>query len=701
MKRLTLNTLLLVVAMIIVGCGSGDTVSFGTTPVANKAPTVNAGANKSIEVNEIVTITGSASDSDGTVVSYQWKEDSTVLADTNSFDFSKSTAGTYTLTLVAVDDDNATGSATMNVSVTEPVPNQVPTVNAGADKTVLVGEVLTITGSASDSDGTIVSYEWKEGSTVLADTASFDFNNTAITGTYTLTLTVTDDENATATDEMVVDVVTVMPTVTLSGKITYDLVPARVSHIGLDYANISQEAAKGVQVEALDSANNIIDTTTTDATGNYSFTLDANRDVKIRVSAKLYQSGSPNWDVQVVDNTNSNALYVMEGSLSSVGTTNSTRNLNAPSGWGGSSYTSTRVAAPFAILDSVYSAMQIVLSADSSASFPELKVNWSKNNVGTAGDKTVGQITTSHYTNANLYILGDEGTDTDEYDDHIIAHEWGHYYEDKFSRSDSIGGSHGSGDILDIRVAFGEGWGNAFSAMALDDPIYFDTSGFQQSSGFKIDVESGTFSNPGWYSEDSIQQILYDIYDSNIDSSDNVNLGFGPIHDVFVGAEKTTPAFTSIFTFITALKSENLGEANSIQTLVSGQNIETITDIYGTGRTNKASAYPYHDLTVGGSVSVTTSSSDGSYNKLSNRQYVKFTLASDGEYTIRVEQTNGIDSDPDFTLYRGFSPFGVVESSSEAGSFEEKTLDLTAGSYLLDVYDYKNIVTAEFDVSVD
>ena len=490
-------------------------------------------------------------------------------------------------------------------------------------------------------------------------------------------------------------------TVTLSGKVTYDLVPKNFDSIGLDYGNITQEAVKGMQVDAIDSGNHIIESTTTDSIGNYAFSIIKNTDVKIRVSAKLFKSGTPSWDVQVVDNTNSDALYVMEGALSSVGESDSTRNLNAPSGWGVSSYTSSRVAAPFAMLDTVYSSMKKILSADASANFAALKVNWSTLNTTTSGDTTAGQIGTSHYTNSNLYILGDEDLDTDEYDDHIIAHEWGHYYEDKFSRSDSIGGSHGSGDILDIRVAFGEGWGNAFSGMVFDDPIYFDTTGLEQASGFNFNVESDTFSHPGWYSEDSVQQILYNLYDSSNSGNDSLSLGFEPIHSVFVGEQKTTPAFTSIFTFIKLLKDANSGIQTEIDAIVSDENIITISDIYGTGRTNKTASYPYHDLNIGTPVSVQITDADGVNNKLSNRKYVKFTIASDSTYTIKVAQTNATDSDPDFYLYRS-SPFGFVTSSdgTDAG-VEEKSIYLTVGSYILDVADYKNVAAADLDVTVN
>jgi len=76
-----------------------------------------------------------------------------------------------------------------------------------------------------------------------------------------------------------------------------------------------------------------------------------------------------------------------------------------------------------------------------------------------------------------IRILGDENNDTDEYDAHVVVHEFGHYFENSLSRADSIGGPHTQSDRLDARIAFGEGWGNALSGMILDDPVYRDSSG--------------------------------------------------------------------------------------------------------------------------------------------------------------------------------------------------------------------------------
>ncbi len=78
-----------------------------------------------------------------------------------------------------------------------------PTAYAGEDETVEVNQPVTITGSGTD--GTIASYEWKKGTTVLATTASFDYTPDTV-GTDTLTLTVTNTASSTDEDSMTVTV---------------------------------------------------------------------------------------------------------------------------------------------------------------------------------------------------------------------------------------------------------------------------------------------------------------------------------------------------------------------------------------------------------------------------------------------------------------------------------------------------------------
>ncbi len=175
----------------------------GNAPNINKAPIANAGTDKTVTVDQSISITGSGSDSDGNIVGYEWKKGSEVLASTAAFIYTPTSVGTDILTLTVTDNDGATGSDSMNVNVVE---NQAPTANAGTDKTVKVDQSISITGSGSDSDGNIVGYEWKKGSEVLASTAAFIYTPTSV-GTDILTLTVTDNDGATGSDSMNVNVV--------------------------------------------------------------------------------------------------------------------------------------------------------------------------------------------------------------------------------------------------------------------------------------------------------------------------------------------------------------------------------------------------------------------------------------------------------------------------------------------------------------
>ena len=78
----------------------------------------------------------------------------------------------------------------------------------------------------------------------------------------------------------------------------------------------------------------------------------------------------------MIDNTNQNAVYELTGEFINSGVSDSTRVLTAQSGWGGSSYTSTRAAAPFAMLAPTYVAIQKMIADDPDAAFPVMKYNW-------------------------------------------------------------------------------------------------------------------------------------------------------------------------------------------------------------------------------------------------------------------------------------------------------------------------------------
>jgi hypothetical protein len=583
-----------------------------------------------------------------------------------------------------------------------PTPDPIPIIADVESLVITTGEAIAIV-SFNNTGGDITSCSITP---ALPVGLSLSISDCSITGTATVaqiltpyTITAT---NATGSDTASISIKVNTALVTLSGKITYDFIPfTSGGTAGLDYSNSIQKDVRGAKVQVIEANGTILGTTLTDENGNY--TLDVvGSSVKVRVSAQLYKevsTGLSSWDFQVKDNTNANALYVMEGALASLGTgSTQTRNLNASSGWGGSSYISTRTAGAFAILDVVYQGIQKVTIAQNDAVFPALDIFWSVNNLAASGDKALGQIGTSHFDGTALYILGKADSDTDEYDTAVVGHEWGHYYEAKFSRSDSIGGSHGGGDMLDIRVAFGEGFGTALGCMITDSQYYLDSLGTAQSqTGVYANLEAGgSVTNAGWYNESSIYNVLYDIFDSNDDAGDTLSLGFSAIHNVFINAQKNTDAFTSIFTFITALKAENEGNDAAIDAILENESIAPIADIYGTGRTNRASenANPlYHDLAVGSPLLITsnyTATSTTNYNKLGTFNYAKFTISTTGSYRFDISASNA-NSDPDLKIFKGASFIGDALAE---GTTDTVTLTLSPGIYRISISDYAKVANS-------
>jgi len=106
-----------------------------------------------------------------------------------------------------------TGGGTLNLNCVPVNPNNPPTAAAGADQAVTDydnsgAETVVLDGSASvDADGTIVSYEWLEGATPLAPASASPLLGASLpVGVHTITLRVTDDDGATATDNVNVTV---------------------------------------------------------------------------------------------------------------------------------------------------------------------------------------------------------------------------------------------------------------------------------------------------------------------------------------------------------------------------------------------------------------------------------------------------------------------------------------------------------------
>ena len=487
--------------------------------------------------------------------------------------------------------------------------------------------------------------------------------------------------------------------VSVSGQLTYDRVPHNAAS-GLDYARTAARPIRGAIVEAVSASGGIVATTVSDVDGGYQFSLDRNTEVRLQVKAQLLSANDAAWNVTITDNTQGGQLYALQGSLASTGANAvQSRDLHAAHGWTGDGYGEARSAAPFAILDNVYEAMQAFADIDPFIQFPPLEIHWSVDNITAVGDRSIGHIGKSAYFpnegDGVIYILGQEDADTDEYDQHVIIHEWGHYFEHRLSRTDSIGGLHALTDRLDARVAFSEGWGNAVSAIITGDPIYRDSSGAAQASGFSFDLEAGLNNQPGWFSEASVGAIIYDIYDTHSDERDDISAGLSPIYNVMRSeAYQTSPVFATIFAFADGLRSEGTIPNRDIDRLLEAHSISGAGP-NGNGEVNNGaiqSALPvYKEVTVnGGAVQFCSLDDAGVFNKLGNRDFTFLNLSHDQTVTISVSKINGPEGrDPDFNIWKAGELMHSVQTVAD--NVEQFEGLLEAGDYIIEAYDFFNI----------
>lgn len=474
--------------------------------------------------------------------------------------------------------------------------------------------------------------------------------------------------------------------VTISGTVKAQIPSNNTTTGALNYSASTCQVMRNIVVQVINVATaTALATGTTDANGSYSLVAPAGTNVFVRVRAEM-QSTTPSYSVAVRDNTSSNALYVLDSSNFNTGNNHQVINLAADSGWGGSSYTGTRASAPFALLNTVYLAFEKIKTVSPNFTAPLLNIFWSVNNVPSGSTPSIGEIGTSHFTvsgtNYSIYIVGKENVDTDEYDETVVAHEFGHYMQAAFSRDNSIGGSHTLGDKLDMRVAFSEGWGNAWSGIATARSVYSDSLGANQGAGFAFNLNTGaSTSGRGWFSEASNHYIIWKLHEAN---------GFASIWGALTNTNfiNGNPVSTT-HSFVNALDSTG---RTGIAPFLSSQNI-TVNDEWGAGETNSGGlntngtligingALPiYKAYTVGNTTSYCVSGANGTQNKLGNWQFIRFTVPTTKTYTVTL--TGG--TDPDFGIYQARNTYWGL---STASGIETRSVTLSAGEAVISVSD--------------
>ena len=202
----------------------------GVTP-ANVLPVVTVDPDIPISPPEdSALLSGRATDEDGDIKNYKWTQltgpDSILFQTPNQPQtwVKNLHTGTYTFELAATDNGNGIGRDTIAVTVNTP-----PVVNAGRDTTInLPANQYVFKGSATDNDGTIKTIQWTKisgpVSMILQNATTLEATADSLkNGVYVMELRVSDNDNSTAADTVVLTVN--MPPVSNAGADTVITLP--------------------------------------------------------------------------------------------------------------------------------------------------------------------------------------------------------------------------------------------------------------------------------------------------------------------------------------------------------------------------------------------------------------------------------------------------------------------------------------------
>jgi parallel beta-helix repeat protein len=185
----------------------------------NQAPTANAGSDQTITLpSNTVSLSGSGTDADGSIASYNWSKLSGPSGGAIGNSTSASTnvtglqQGTYQFVLKVTDNGGSSASDTVQITVNAATQTATPIANAGSDQSIsLPTNTVSLSGSGSVAGGTISSYSWTQisgpssANIANANSASTSVNGLS-QGVYVFQLKVTDNNNNTNTSNVQITV---------------------------------------------------------------------------------------------------------------------------------------------------------------------------------------------------------------------------------------------------------------------------------------------------------------------------------------------------------------------------------------------------------------------------------------------------------------------------------------------------------------
>jgi hypothetical protein len=447
-----------------------------------------------------------------------------------------------------------------------------------------------------------------------------------------------------------------------------------VTDAGLDLSRTSVVPIRNALVEVVDRITQaVVSVSQTDGLGQFVAAAPDGRGITVRVVSRVRFQ-----DLRVLNNTDGNKPYVVS------------RDLDEPEDV--ELIETSRNAGAFNILDAIQLSNALVSAADARLIPPPVTVYWSERNINRAGKISDGLIGTTFFNLATNtgYVLGDRGTDSDEFDDAVIIHEYAHMLAARFSRDDSPGGAHLMGDVLDPRVAWSEGFANFFSSAARGTSIYRDSKGPTGALGVKYDLEENVpiGDRPGYSSEASVQGLLWDLFDDVADEGDSVRFPISAIWSAFI--DLRFDRFVYLPYFLEHFLDRNVAFTEGLRSMVVLRNIDFQPGV----RPSVTNPFPRSLLLGESRVGEVDSFSTKRMNLAGSSHFFVFTLDSAGPVSLRLDiESFGPANNPnanDLDLFLFDANGKKVEQSDSGlnGQSERIQMLLGSGTYFAEIRSY-------------
>jgi hypothetical protein len=464
-----------------------------------------------------------------------------------------------------------------------------------------------------------------------------------------------------------------------------------------------------VDLEVVDATDRsmVLGMAKTDAMGKYEIPLPMAMQGRMVVVRLLGRVKTATYQLDVVDSTSTNVLWAVSSMPTALaGATTIDFDVDATPGTG--------AAGVFNILEISRLGADFVV-ASLGGTLELLKIYWKPGN-----NREVG---VSHFSpdTRTLHIMGGSAgmattSDTDEFDDGVMAHEFAHFFQQQRSHTLNPGGQHG-GEYLSPLFAWAEGSATFVGAAIRGEGNYIDTYGVGAGGGlfYNTNLES-SIDEPvqGIGSEETVQAVLWDLVDGApgmLPDADNDGVYVAP--DALlrvIAAFDPIADFPSLALALEKVMTQPMGAPAAAAlnlALIAPQNRRIRYPLTGEDQFPKALALPgmimdtadarSNPPTVGGTVN--------SRNGYANARYYRLVVDAPRMVTIRLAIT-GAGTTADFTdleLSLRDNRNMVIAVADTGTPMEELTQMLMPGRYIIrvDAYRMGNAQKASYTLFVE